>query len=122
MVPVWFHVVPTVSTFSQTFVFPRKNLHCQRGSCVVPCGSYCGSTTQTFVFPRETLTAGVVPVWFHVVPTLLSKTFTAGVVCSVVRFGRHASAEARNVPQKTEHTQQYSCAFLPLKAPAGNYY
>ena len=111
MVPVWFHVVPTVRIFMEKFVWLKRNAdllawflrgstwflqrvtntsvdfpsakrsllacflhgsmwflkwlssvnaHCGRGSYMVPRGSYSVSVVLT-------LTAGVVPAWFHVV-------------------------------------------------------
>ena len=73
--------------------FLMQNLYGRRGSCVVPYGACCDSTTQTYFSLSETFIDGVVPGWFPVFPTgdharmhmfFPGKTFMDGVVPTAV--------------------------------------
>ena len=93
MVPVWFHVVPTMFELPEILVLPRPDAYLACGSGVVPCGSMgaaaqeaaipCKASLQITWFLRDSMwflqrrmllppsrshASPVVPVWFRVVP------------------------------------------------------
>ena len=93
MVPVWFHVVPTMFELPEILVLPGPDAYLACGSGVVPCGSMgaaaqeaaipCKASLQITWFlrgsmwflqrrmllpPSRSHASPVVPVWFRVVP------------------------------------------------------
>ena len=68
VVPMWFHVVPTM----MTWIPPQASLQIMWFLCGSTWFQQCGSAGTCLFRLGQTLRNDVVPMWFHVVPTMMT--------------------------------------------------